>query len=337
MVPVVRSSILVLALLALPSPAAALDKGPEVRAVAGLFPPFVMAERGRLTGFSIDLWEAVAARMDVPTSFRVAPDTASAFEALRDGKADVVVTGHFYTPERNREFDFSYSILNAGQQVMVRSGGRTGMNTPLRTYMALLFSWTMLLWLGTAFLLLLIPAHVVWFMDRRGDEVSGAPEPYFPGIFRALAWTAQGLLNQSPAMPRQKLASLVTVLWLFAGVVFVSLLVAQLTASITVEQFRGLVNGPDDLAGKVVATQAGIHLGQSTPADWGAGRDLRGTRRGPRRPARRQGRRRRAGGAGAPLLRGARRGGPREGRGAPVQQARPRLHGSHRQPAPPED
>jgi polar amino acid transport system substrate-binding protein len=253
----VRISILTLALMALPSPAASLDRGPEVRAVAGVFPPFVMSERGRLTGFSVDLWEAVAAKMDVPTSLQIAPSTAAAFEALRDGKADVVITGHFYTPERNREFDFSYSILNAGQQVMVRSTGRTGMNTPLRTYMALLFSWTMLLWLGTAFLLLLIPAHVVWFMDRRGDEVSGAPEPYFPGIFRALAWTAQGLLNQSPAMPRQKLASLITVLWLFAGVVFVSLLVAQLTASITVEQFRGLVNGPDDLAGKVVATQAG--------------------------------------------------------------------------------
>jgi polar amino acid transport system substrate-binding protein len=32
--------------------------------------------------------------------------------------------------------------------------------------------------------------------------------------------------------------------------------VAQLTASITVEHFRSLINGPDDLAGKLVATQA---------------------------------------------------------------------------------
>jgi polar amino acid transport system substrate-binding protein len=230
---------------------------PEVRAVAGVFPPFVMLERGRLAGFSIDLWDAVAARMNVRTTVQVAPDTASAFAALRDGKADVVITGHFYTPERNREFEFSYSILNAGQQVMVRSGGGTGMDTPLRTYSALLFSRTMLLWLATALLLLVVPAHVVWFLDRRNGEVAGADERYFPGIFHALTWAAQGLLNQSPPMPRQRFARLFTILWLFAGLVFVSLLVAQLTASITVEQFRGLVNGPDDLAGKTVATQAG--------------------------------------------------------------------------------
>ncbi len=252
-----RVSLLVLALLVPASPAAPQDPGPEVRAVAGVFPPFVMLERGRLTGFSVELWHAVAARMDVRTSIQVAPDTTSAFAALRDGKADVVITGHFYTPERNREFDFSYSILNAGQQVMVRSGGGTGMDTPLRTYTALLFSRTMLLWLATALLLLVVPAHVVWFLDRRSGEVAGGDARYFPGIFHALTWAAQGLLNQSPPMPRQRFARLFTILWLFAGLVFVSLLVAQLTASITVERFRGLVNGPDDLAGKTVATQAG--------------------------------------------------------------------------------
>ena len=222
----IRTSLL---LLALAAPALGQDPGPEVRAVAGVFPPFVMVERGQPTGFSVDLWKAVAARMKVPTRFEIVPDTASAFDALRTGKADVIITGHFYTPERDREFDFSYSILNAGQQVMVRSGGASGMDAPLRTYTTLLFSRTMLLWLGTALLLLIIPAHVVWFLDRRSGGFDGSGERYFPGIFHALSWAAQGLLNQSPTMPRQRLARVFTILWLFAGVVFISLLVAQLT------------------------------------------------------------------------------------------------------------
>ena len=71
---------------------------------------------GQLTGFSIDLWNAVAARLDAPTTYEVAGDTPSAFEALRAGNADVVVKGHFQFPERDRECDCSYSILNAGQQ-----------------------------------------------------------------------------------------------------------------------------------------------------------------------------------------------------------------------------
>jgi polar amino acid transport system substrate-binding protein len=245
-------------LLALAPPASAAEPASPIRAVAGVFPPFVMEERGKTTGFSIDLWDAVAARLGVPTSYQLVPDTAAAFDALRTGKADVVVTGHFYTPERDREFDFSYSILNAGQQVMVRSTGSSGgMDTPLRTYLKLIFSRTMLLWLATAVALLIVPAHLVWLLDRRRGDVVGNDPRYLPGIFQAMAWSAEALLNQASGMPRRNLARVVAILWLFAGVVFISLLVAQLTASITLEHFRGVINGPDDLAGKVVATQAG--------------------------------------------------------------------------------
>jgi polar amino acid transport system substrate-binding protein len=251
-------SLALLAFLALATPARAAEPPPTLRAVAGVFPPFVMEERGKLTGFSIDLWDAVAARMGVPTTYELVPDTVAAFDALRTRKGDVIVTGHFYTTERDREFDFSYSILNAGQQVMVRSTGvGAGMDTPLRTYLKLIFSRTMLLWLATAVLLLVVPAHVVWLLDRRSGDVVGNDPRYLPGIFQAMAWSAEALLNQASGMPRRNLARVVAILWLFAGVVFISLLVAQLTASITLEQFRGVINGPDDLAGKAVATQAG--------------------------------------------------------------------------------
>jgi polar amino acid transport system substrate-binding protein len=247
-----------LAFLVHATPALAGDGGPPIRAVAGVFPPFVVEEQGRLTGFSIDLWNAVAAKLEVPTTYQVVPDTASAFEALRTGKGDVVVTGHFYTPERDREFDFSYSILNAGQQVMVRSGGQGGsMDAPLRTYLKLVFSRAMLLWLGTALLLLVVPAQVIWLLDRRTGDVVGTDGRYLSGMFQAMAWAAEALLGQASTMPGKKVARAAAILWLFAGVVFVALLVAQLTAATTIEQFRGLINGPDDLAGKVVGTQAG--------------------------------------------------------------------------------
>jgi polar amino acid transport system substrate-binding protein len=247
----------VLAFLALAAPALARAEGPPIRAVAGVFPPFVMEDRGQLTGFSIDLWNAVAAKLGVPTTYEVVPDTASAFEALRTGKADVVVTGHFYTTERDREFDFSYSILNAGQQVMVRSRAMSGMDTPLLTYLNLLFSRTALLWLGTAMVLVLVPAHVVWLHGRKHGEMVSRDEKYFPGIFHAMTWATETMVGSSPGMPKKKVARSLAIAWRFAGIVFVSLFVAQLSASLTVAQFRGRINGPSDLAGMLVATQAG--------------------------------------------------------------------------------
>jgi polar amino acid transport system substrate-binding protein len=44
---------------------------------------------------------------------------------------------------------------------------------------------------------------------------------------------------------------------MFAGVVFVSLYTAQLTALLTAEEIRGAINGPGDLPGKRVASLAG--------------------------------------------------------------------------------
>ncbi len=228
-----------------------------LRAVAGVFPPFVMQEDGKLTGFSIDLWNAVAARMERPTTIALVPDTASAFDALRSGQADVVVTGHIYTPERDREFDFTYSIMNAGQQVMVRAGGHGPMDVPLRTFLDLLFSRPALLWFASAFLLVLVPAHVLLLVGNRDGTLFPHEGSYFHRLYHALAWSTEILIGQVPSRPQDKAVRTFAIAWRFVGILFVSLFVAKLTASLTYEQFRGLIAGPDDLAGKVVATQAG--------------------------------------------------------------------------------
>jgi polar amino acid transport system substrate-binding protein len=199
----------------------------------------------------------VAAKLGRPTTIAVVPDTASAFEALRSGKADVVVTGHIYTPERDRDFDFTYSIMNAGQQVMVRSGGHGPSDTPLRTFLDLLLSRPALLWFASAFLLVLIPAHLVLFFGHRSGELIPREGGYFHRLFHALAWSTEVLVGQVPSRPQDKIGRTLAIAWRFVGILFVSLFVAKLTASLTYEQFRGLIGGPDDLAGKVVATQAG--------------------------------------------------------------------------------
>jgi polar amino acid transport system substrate-binding protein len=129
--------------------------------------------------------------------------------------------------------------------------------------MRLLLSPMILVWLGIAALLIVVPAHIVWFLERRkpGGII---PEPnYIPGIFHALWWAAGTLATQADQMPRQWLARIFAVLWMFTGVIFVAYYTAQLTAALTVEQIHGDINGPDDLPGKRVATTVG-----STAADF---------------------------------------------------------------------
>jgi polar amino acid transport system substrate-binding protein len=139
---------------------------------------------------------------------------------------------------------------------MVLDSGEVDGDNPLRDLLSLLFSRVAATWLGVALLLLLVPAHIVWLLERRHDKGIIPTRKYFPGIFHAAYWSASTLLTQSEQMPRQWLARAITVLWMFTGVVFVALFTAQLTATLTAQQIRGSINGPEDLPGKRVATIA---------------------------------------------------------------------------------
>ena len=178
-------------------------------------------------------------------------------EEVRSGKAEIGVAAISITAAREIEFEFSQPILNAGLQIMVRGGGRDGDSHPLWDLLGLLFSKTSLVWLGVALLLLLIPSHVVWFLERRHNSGIVPTDKYIPGIFYAMFWSAATLATQAENQPRQWLARVVAVFWMFTGIVFVALYTAQLAATLTVQQIQGGINGPDDLAGRKVATTRG--------------------------------------------------------------------------------
>jgi polar amino acid transport system substrate-binding protein len=97
------------------SPALTQTVPATLRVETFVAPPFVIEQDGKLAGFSIDLWEEVAARLKTKSDYLIAPEVAAGFDALRSKKADLIVAV-LITPERDKEFDFSYAILEAGQR-----------------------------------------------------------------------------------------------------------------------------------------------------------------------------------------------------------------------------
>jgi len=229
----------------------------ELRVVTRVLPPLVVQQQGQLSGFSIDLWNKIAERLQMKTSYQVAPDVRALLEEVRSGKAEVGISAISITAAREKEFDFSQPMLNAGLQIMVRGKGQESGSNPLWDVLGLLFSKAILVWLGIALLLILVPAHLVWLLER-GDKDGLVPtKNYIPGIFHAMFWAAGTLATQGEQMPRQWLARVIAVLWMFTGVVFVAFYTAQLAATLTVQQIQGTINGPDDLQGRRVATTGG--------------------------------------------------------------------------------
>jgi polar amino acid transport system substrate-binding protein len=245
------------------SPALAQTDPSTLKVATRVLPPLVVEEKGALTGFSIDLWNSIAEKLKLKTDYQTAPDVRSLLDLVRTGKADLGIAAISITEERNREFDFSQPMMNAGLQIMVRGKGANAEANPLRDLLNLLFSPMILVWLGIAFLLILIPAHLVWLLERDHKDGIIPSRNYFPGIFYAMFWAAGTLATQADQMPRHWLARVLAVLWMFTAVVFVAFYTAQLTATLTVQQIKGGIDGPEDLPGKQVATTKG-----STAADY---------------------------------------------------------------------
>jgi polar amino acid transport system substrate-binding protein len=258
---VVRSGVAVLLVMMIfVSPALTQTVPTTLRVETFIVPPFVIEQDGKPTGFSIELWEEVAARLKTKSNYQLATEVAAGFDALRSQKADLIASGVLITPERDKEFDFSYAILEVGQQVMVRNAGDTILANPFLDLLGLLLTKTTLLWLGIAVLFMLIPAHLVWFLEHRYKDGIIPTENYIPGIFYAMHWSATTLLTQAEQTPRQPLARVISFVWMFTGIVFVALYTAQLTANLTVHQIRGAINGPEDLPGKQVGTVRGASI-----------------------------------------------------------------------------
>lgn len=82
------------------------DRGVLVAGVSDVGLPFVAVQEGRLTGFDVELAERFAARLG--RELRLANmDFGSLVAAVASGKADLIVSSIYITPEREEQIDFS--------------------------------------------------------------------------------------------------------------------------------------------------------------------------------------------------------------------------------------
>jgi hypothetical protein len=83
----------------------------QLNVAVAVVPPFVMQQNGSLTGFNIDLWNAIATRMGVKTNYETMPDVESTLDAIRSKRVDIVAAPTIVTAARDEELDFSLPIM----------------------------------------------------------------------------------------------------------------------------------------------------------------------------------------------------------------------------------
>lgn len=85
------------------------------------FVPFEFKGKdGKYTGFDVDLWAAIAKRLDL--KYKIIPmDFNGLIPGLTTGNLDVVLAAIFIKSSREKAIDFSHPYFRAGLKVMVRT------------------------------------------------------------------------------------------------------------------------------------------------------------------------------------------------------------------------
>ncbi|MGM3304774.1 transporter substrate-binding domain-containing protein [Anabaena sp. WFMT] len=217
-------------------------------------PPFVFSNQGKLSGFSIDLWDSIAKQMNVESKFVEYPTVADLLTAVKDSKADLGISAISITAQRQENFDFSLPMLAAGLQILVPKQVTSG--NSFANIWHLFFSAGLLQVIGVALILVIVAAHIIWLSERRHPD-GIIPKSYFPGIFKACWWAAATLGAQVDEMPKGAIGRILAIIWMFIAIIFVAYFTASATTELTVQQLQGDIRSIDDLPGKVVATTSG--------------------------------------------------------------------------------
>jgi polar amino acid transport system substrate-binding protein len=217
--------------------------------------PFVLPKTDPPVGFSVDLWNEVARRMHVESTWRVLSNADELFSALQHRDADVAIGAIAMTPERERIIDFSFPYFDSGLRIAVRANHKAGIGAAFRA-----IPWVTIGHLfAAAIVIIFLLTNLLWLIERRrgGKSAKGYLSAVGDGLWRTmLVISTLNADRDAPVIKR-----LVTVLsWLF-GVILIAELPATVTSTQTVARLESAIRGPDDLPGKTIASVPGTAAG----------------------------------------------------------------------------
>ncbi|MGI9407649.1 MAG: transporter substrate-binding domain-containing protein, partial [Hyphomicrobiaceae bacterium] len=213
--------------------------------------PFSSKTADGYSGFSVDLWTAIAKDRGWTFTWQDAASFKEMLGAVEGKSADLAIANISITAAREQIMDFSQPVFDAGLQILVpEEGSATGVLSAILT-------WDMLGWLLTAGLLLFVVGNLMWFFERRS-------QPYFETTYKdslwpSFWWALNLLINGGfeERVPRSLPGRVFGTLLVVASLFVVSAFVAKITSALTVGQLKAQVQSYNDLYGRRVGTTAG--------------------------------------------------------------------------------
>jgi polar amino acid transport system substrate-binding protein len=233
---------------------------PELNVAVRVIPPFVVFDGDRYSGFSIDLWQAVA--NDMGWKFRLTrkESVMDLIGAVQKKEVDLGIAAISITSKREELIDFSQPMFDSGLQIMVRSSASAA--SPMRSMWNFLTSPGFKELLVVLGLLIFLPLPIIWLLERPKGSQFVHSETRVGAVFKSIWWTATTLIGQGTDTPISLGGKILAITWMFVGLVFVSYFTGNITAALTVQRLESGINSPNDLFGRQVVTVKGTTAAQ---------------------------------------------------------------------------
>nr|CAB3470473.1 unnamed protein product [Digitaria exilis] len=201
--------------------------------------------RPRITGYCIDVFDAVIKSLPYPVSYQYVPFNGSSdsydqlVRLVPQQKADVVVGDVTITSSRMGEVDYTMPFAESGWSMVValQTGTRTSMFFFLKPL-------TASLWLAS-FAFFVFTGFVVWVLEHRiNPEFRGTPLQQLGLIFY---YAFSTLVFAHREKLESNLSRFVVIIWVFVVLILTSSYTASPTSMLTVQQLQPAVTDVKEL------------------------------------------------------------------------------------------
>ena len=217
-------------------------------------PAYIKTADNRWEGLSVELWQAVAQRMDVPFELREFSSSEALLDAL--GKKEIDVIPAVSVQDRiEAVMDFSQSYLKSGLSIAVPA---VGVDHRWIKVFENIFSPHILKAIGLLFLMSLVFGIIVWLFERRRNtEMFG--DGYVKGIGHGIWWAMVTMttVGYGDKAPKTMGGRIIALIWMIFSIVFIASFTANITTQLTISGLKGKVRGFSDLYNARVGAATG--------------------------------------------------------------------------------
>lgn len=247
----------------------------EVTVVVKPIEPFVFgdpAAKEAPTGFSVDLWNAIASRAGWRTNWVWTDTVTNEIHAVADRKADAAIGAITMTPEREAVIDFSLRVFSSNLGIVTATGDHG-----TSSFLSVIFSPQV----GKAVRVILIAialfAVIIFFARRRQPDF---PRGIVRGLGNSLWLSGQAVMGKSfnnvftgGKDPSRFFSRVLFLIWLWIAILIAGYIGGSITSVMTVKQLKAGIAGPQDLVNYTVIAPEGT-TSDTYLTDQGIGHDV---------------------------------------------------------------